>query len=175
MPGDEKSDAVIEHRTGTGEVVSRDVATLTFGGMAKAAGAIAVTLITGALITGFAFYVSSTRDGAVDRERQERADAELAKLSTAMSENSKALSELTKAIERLPTRTDLESRSQRATDEAVQQSKAYTDQQVATARQEAAQMSRDIAWIREKQEEQSRELRDGFKAIEKRLNELPRP
>jgi hypothetical protein len=171
---DEKSDAVIEHTNEKGQVVSRDAATLTFGGLMKAFGGVAVMLVGAILLGGFGFYVATVRDNATQAAVADADKEDRARLREAIDANSKAVQALTSTIEKLPTVEELERRAARATTEAVDKSIAYTDAKIAGTQQDLARMATDVAWIRAKQDEQGREIKEGFKAIEKRLSELPK-
>lgn len=172
MPGGEKSDAIIEHRDSEGRVVSKDAAVLTFNGLAKAAGGVIVMLFGALLVGGFGFYVATVQQNAGEEvERRYEAEGD-ARLSRAIEENSAALKDLTKTIEKLPTAKEVEARAARATDEAVAKSASYTDSKIAVTQQDMTRMATDVTWIRQKQDDQGREIKEGFKGIEKKLSEM---
>lgn len=174
--GDEKSDVRLdeEHRNGKGDVLNTTSSTLTLGAAAKWFGGLLAASIM--MAVGFASSsLVSSMNNDTRTEEQLRSASEARELERVERRaNTEAVRGLTSAIDKLPSKAYVDETADKAKRDAVTTSQAYTDQQVAKVREESVQVARDVSWIREKQDEQSRELKEGFRAIEKKLSDLPR-
>lgn len=173
--GDEESDVIVSgvHRNGEGKVTETTTASVSLGGVLKWAAGILSALV---LMTMGALASQTLAARDIDTKTQEQlgeATRDRTRTSEAQQANTAAVQGLTKALGDMPGKPYVDETAARAKNEAIERSTAYTDAQVSALRQESVQIARDVSWIREKQDEQGRDLKEGLKAIDRKLSDLP--